>query len=121
MNYIKKFLDLTKITTVVSLTYCPLQGTTGVCCTINFNLSNYFNIIGEFLKNDVKGSLNTLKKYTSFTNNLHIAELTKWNKLFDKANKQIVEAAKTAVDQFGTVLTNKHQFLYATATLCAPM
>lgn len=123
LNYIKKFLDAVKVKIVVSLRFCPLTATPGVCCTIGFDLTDYLNLLGEFLKNDVKDGLDFLKKYTLFTSvlTLNIPQLKSWNDKLDMANKQIIQGAGFVLDQLGNFLENDTQFYYGSATICAPV
>lgn len=121
LNWFKKILELTTINVIVSLNICPLANQTGICCEIRFNLTDYFNEIGLFLKNDVVDGLNILKKYQTFTNTYGLKQLNDWNNLLNKANAEIVKQAKIAAQAAGNAMTNKNQLIYSTLTSCVPL
>jgi hypothetical protein len=121
LNYMKKFMESIKLTVTLSLRFCPLAGVTGVCCTIGFDLTNYLNLVGDFLKNDAKDGLQFLKKYDSFSTGLDIPELNGWNNLYDQANRQITTGAGVVLDGIAGFLQNDSRFYYGSATMCAPI
>jgi hypothetical protein len=120
-NYMKKFIDSMKLTVVLSLRFCPLAGVSGICCTIGFDLTDYLNLLGNFIKNDAKDGLQFLKKYDPLPSGLDIPELNSWNNLYDQANGQIITGAGVVLDNVAGFLQNENRFYYGTATLCAPI
>jgi hypothetical protein len=79
LNYLNKLLDEAKVTAILSLRFCPLTGTSALCAIMGFDITNYLQLLGNFLKTDVKNGLNVLKKYDLFSNVLNIPELSSWN------------------------------------------
>jgi hypothetical protein len=121
LNYIKKFLDMMKVKMVVSLRFCPLTANTGVCCTIGFDLKDYLNLLGNFLKNDAKDGLNFLKKYTLIEGLGNIPVINNWNSTLNQANRTIIQGAGIVLDQIANFLQDDSKSFYGSATICAPI
>jgi hypothetical protein len=124
LNFFKKMLDVAQVKVILSLRFCPLIGTCAVCATIAFDLSEFLKLAGNFLKNDVKDSLDGLEKYNPFPSGdvKKIKPLADWNEKFDKANKTVRKGVGIVLDRIGNGLLNdSNQFFYGSATICAPI
>jgi hypothetical protein len=123
-NFMKQFLDLTAFNVVVSLKVCPLQGTTAVCASVVFDITEYINSIGDYLRNGAKDAIDEFDKYDKFDIDslpFPTGELARWNDLYEKANDQVTEIASIALDTAADVLTDQSQSYDSSITFCAPI
>ncbi len=129
-NFIKDILNLTTIYVLVTIKICPLLGITGLCGTLEFDLTEYINKIGYFFENDVKKALNTKlnSRYAKVSSNsinipgINIDQANQavnlWNNAVDAANAALIVAAKKSVDVVAKALTDQATEFVAGVTYC---